>query len=116
MKLTTSDAHTGADRVPEPCQLDFRQPSSSVIENSLMRHADSPSQQLVRKTQPPESANAVGGHVKAGAARRPRCGTFDDFRNEALLSQRSGECETRDSTADNQNTWHVRALFTSSLF
>ena len=69
MKLTTSDAHTGADRVPEPCQLDFRQLSSPVIQNSLMRHADSSSQHLVRKTKRPESANAVAGEVKAGAAR-----------------------------------------------
>ena len=85
------------------CQLDFRQLSSRVIQNSLMRHADSSSQHLVRKTKRPESANAVAGKVKAGATRWPRRGTLDDFRNEALLSQRSAECETRDSATDNQN-------------
>ena len=103
MKLTTSDAHAEADRIPELCQLDFRKLSSGVIQNSLMRHADCSSQHGVRKTKRPESANAVTGEVKSGAARGPRCSTFDDFRNEALLSQRSAECETRDSTTDNQN-------------
>jgi hypothetical protein len=29
--------------------------------------------------------------------------TLDDFRNYTLLSQRSAECETRDSAADNQD-------------
>lgn len=88
---------TGAD------SLDFRKLSSRVIQNSLMRHPDSSSQHFVRKTKRSESANAVTGEVKAGAARWPRCSTFDDFRNEALLSQRSAECETRDSTADDQD-------------
>jgi hypothetical protein len=39
----------------------------------------------------PESANAIAGEVNAGAARWPRRRTLDDFRNEALLSQRSAE-------------------------
>jgi hypothetical protein len=103
MKLTTNDAHAGTDRVPELCQLDFRQLSSCMVENSLMRHADSPSQHLVRKTKRPESADAVAGEIKARSAGWPRCRTLDDFRNEAPLAQRSAECETRDSATDNQN-------------
>jgi hypothetical protein len=100
----TRDAHAQADRVPKRCQLDLRQPPSRVIQNSLPGDADSSSQQLVRKTKRAERANAVGGEVKAGAARWPRGGTLDDLRNEALHSQRSAECETRDSATDNENT------------
>ena len=103
MKLTTSDAHAGTDRVPELCQLDFRQLSSCMVENSLMRHADSPSQHLVRKTKRPESADAIAGEIKARSAGWPRRSTLDDFRNDTLFSQCSAECETRDSAADNQD-------------
>lgn len=103
MKLTTSDAYAGADRVPELGQLDVCQLSSPVIQDSLMRHADSPSHQLVGKTKRAESANAVPGEVQSGTARWPRCRTLDDFRNDTLRSQCSAECETRDSAADNQD-------------
>jgi hypothetical protein len=68
-----------------------------------MGHADGSSQHLVRNTQGTESANAVTRKVKAGAARWPQRGALDDFRNEALLSQRSAECETRDSATDDQD-------------
>jgi hypothetical protein len=103
MKVTTSDAHADTDWVPELCQLDFRQPSSGVIQNSLMRHADSSSQHLVRKTKRAESANAVAGEIKASTGDRPRRCTLDDLRNEALPAQRSSDCEARDSAADNQD-------------
>ena len=68
-----------------------------------MRHADGSSQHRVRNTQGTESANAVPREVKAGAARWPHRSALDDFRSEALLSQRSAECETRDSAADDQD-------------
>jgi hypothetical protein len=103
MKLTASDSHAWANPVPELCQLDFRQLSSCVIQDSLMRHADGSSQHRVRKTKRPESANAVPGEVQAGATRWPRRRTLDDFRNDTLLSQCSAECETRDSPTDNQD-------------
>ena len=103
MKLTASDAHAGADRVPELGQLDFRQLSSPVIQDSLMGHADSSRQHLVRNTKGTESASTVAGEVKAGAARWPQRSALDDLRNEALLSQRSAECETRDSATDDQD-------------
>jgi hypothetical protein len=103
MKLTASDAHAEADAVPELCQLDFCQLSSRVIQDSLMGHTDGSSEHRIRKPERPESANAVSGEVQAGAARWPRRRTLDDFRNYTLLSQCSGECETRDSAADNQD-------------
>jgi hypothetical protein len=103
MKLTTSDAHAGADWVPELCQFDFRQLSPGVIQDSLMRYADSSIQHPVRKTKRPESADAVAGEIKARTTGRPRRSTLDDFRKEALLAQRSAECKTRDSAADNQD-------------
>lgn len=103
MKLTTSDAHAGTDLVPELCQVDFRQHPAGVIQDSLMRHPDSSSQHLVSKTKRPESTNAVAREVQAGAARWPRGSTLDDFRNEALLAERSAERETRDSAADDQD-------------
>jgi hypothetical protein len=103
MKVSTSDAHTEADRIPELCQFDFRELSSRVIQNSLMRHADSSSQHLLRKTKHPESANAVAGEVKARTSGWPRHSTFDDLRSEALPSKRPAERETRDSATDNQN-------------
>ena len=100
MKLTTSDAHAKADRIPELCQLDFRKLSPRVIQDSLMRHANGSSQHFVRKTKRTECANAVAGEVQASATRLPRSRTLDDFRNEALLSQRSAQGETRDSATD----------------
>jgi hypothetical protein len=68
-----------------------------------MRHADSSSQHFVSETKRPESSNAVAGEVQASASRLPRPSTLDDFRNEALRSQRSPERETRDSATDDQN-------------
>jgi hypothetical protein len=103
MKLTTSDAHTGADLVPELCQVDFHQQSAGVIQDSLVRHADSASQHLVHKTKRPESTKAVAREVQAGAAHWPRFSTLNDFRNEPLLAERSAERETRDSAADYQD-------------
>jgi hypothetical protein len=54
-----------------------------------MGHTDSLSEHGIRKSKRPESANAVRGEVQAGAARRPRRRTLDDFRNDTLFSQRS---------------------------
>ena len=68
-----------------------------------MGHTDGSSKHRIRKPERPESANAVSGEVQAGAVRWPRQRTLDDFRNDTLLSQGSGECETRDSAADNQD-------------
>jgi hypothetical protein len=103
MKVTTSDAHTGADLVPELCHVDFRQHSAGVIQDSLMRHPDSSSQHLVRKAKRPEHTNAVAWEVQAGAGRWPRGSPFDDFRNETLLAEHSAEGETGDSAADYQD-------------
>ena len=103
MKLTTRDPYAEADRVPDLRQLDFRQLSPGVVQNSLMRHADSSSQHLVRETKRPESADAVAWEIKTSTAGWPRRSTLDDLRNEALLAQRSAECETRDAAADNQD-------------
>jgi hypothetical protein len=71
VKVMTSNAHTGTDRLPEFCQLDFGQLSSCVIQNPLMRHADSSSKHFVRKTKRTERTNAVAGEVKASTAGRP---------------------------------------------
>jgi hypothetical protein len=103
MKLTASDAHAQAHAIPELCQLDFCQLSSRVVQDSLMGHTDSSSEHGIRKPKRPESANAVPGEVQAGAACWPRRRTLDEFRNDTLLSQCSGERETCDSATDNQD-------------
>ena len=103
MKLGAKDANAGTDRAPEILQLDLRQAPSPVIEDSLVRNTDSSSQHLVGETQPLELANAVTGYVEAGAARWPRCGTFDDLGIEPLRSQRPAESEAGDSTTDDQD-------------
>ena len=51
-------------------------------------------QHLVCQTKRLERANAVSGEVQAGTARRPRCGAFDDVRNDALFLQRPAESKT----------------------
>ena len=71
MELTASDAQAGANRIPELCQLDFRQVASRVIQHSLMCHTDSPIQHFVRKTKHLEGASAIARDVEAGAARWP---------------------------------------------
>jgi hypothetical protein len=103
VKVMTSDTDARTDRLPECCQLDLRQLLSGVIQNPLMRHADSPSKHPLRKTERAESSNSVAGKIKAGTAGGPRGHALDDFRNEALLAKCSGECETSDSAADNQD-------------
>ena len=103
MKLTTSDANARTDCAPHLRQFDFRQLSSGVIQDSLVRHADGSSQHLVCQTKRLQRANAVSRDVQAGTARRPRCDPFDDVRNDALLLQCPAESKTRDATADNQN-------------
>jgi hypothetical protein len=103
VEVMPSDAHARTDPLPELCQLDFGQLSSCMIQNPLMRHADSSSQHHVRKTKRAKSANAVAGEVQAGTADRPRRRALDDFRNDALLAQRSGECKTCDAATDDQD-------------
>ncbi len=77
--------------------------SSRVVQDSLIGHTDGSSEHGIRKPKRPESANAVPGEVQAGAACWPRRRTLDDFRNDTLFSQCSGERETCDSAADNQD-------------
>ena len=103
MKLTASDTHAQAHAIPELCQLDFCQLSSRVIQDSLMGHADRSTEHGIRKPKRPESANAVPGEVQAGAPRWPRRRTLDEFRNRTLRLQCPGECQPRDSAADNQD-------------
>jgi hypothetical protein len=74
-----------------------------MIQNPLMRHADSASQHRVRKIKRAKRANAVAREVQAGTADRPRRCALDDFRNDALLAQRSGECKTGDAATDDQD-------------
>ena len=68
MKLPASDAHAKAHAIPEFCQLDFCQLSSRVVQDSLMGHTDSSSEDGIRKPKRPESANAFPREVQAGAA------------------------------------------------
>ena len=71
MELTASDAQAGANRIPELCQLDFRQVASRVIQHSLMCYTDSPIQHFVRKTKHVERARAIARDEQTGAARWP---------------------------------------------
>ena len=71
LEFMASDAQAGANRIPELCQLDFRQVASRVVQHSLMCHTDSPIQHFVRKTKHLERASAIARDVQAGAARWP---------------------------------------------
>jgi hypothetical protein len=116
MKLSVSDTDAQADPAPELRQLDFSQLSSRVIQDSLVRHGDGSSEHRVRKAKHVESANAVPGEKQAGAPRWPRRRTLDDLRNDTLLSQSSGECQSRDSATDNQDAWSRRHSRCPALF
>ena len=84
MKLTASDANARTDSAPHLRELDFRQLSSRVIPESLVRHADGSSQHLVCQPKRLQRANTVSGDIQAGTTRRPRCGPLDDVRNDSL--------------------------------
>ena len=71
MKLTTSDANARADCAPHLRQFDFRQLSSGVIQDSLVRQADGSSQHLLCQTKRLQRANAVSRDIQAGTARWP---------------------------------------------
>jgi hypothetical protein len=74
-----------------------------MIQNPLIRHADSSSQHRVCKTKRAKRANAIAREVQADTADRPRRCALDQFRNDALLAQRSGECKTCDAATDDQD-------------
>ena len=103
MKLAASDANARTDSAPYLRQFDFRQLSSGVIPESLVRHTDGSSQHLVCQPKRLQRANAVSGDIQAGTTRRPRCGPLDDVRYDPLLLQRPAESKPRETTTDNQN-------------
>ena len=102
MKLTTGDANAGTGPAPHLRQFDLQQPSSGVIQDSLVRHADGSSQQRLCQPKLLQRANAVSGDVQTGATRGPRCGAFNDVRDDLPLKQRPAQSKARDATADNQ--------------
>jgi hypothetical protein len=103
MELGAGDPDAGTDHAPDLREIDFGEQSPSVIEQSLMRDPDRSTEQCVDEAQRLESPNAVRREVEARPRRRPRRGTLDDFRGEALLSKRSPEREAADATTDNEN-------------
>ena len=102
MKLTTGDANAGTGPAPHLRQFDLQQPSSGVIQDSLVRHADGSSQHPICQPKRLQRANAVSRDVQPGATRGPRCGAFNDVRDDLPLKQRPAQSKARDATADNQ--------------